>query len=197
MANQGFGLAREDVMRLAFQIAEKVKLHDHPFKDGLAGHGWYEGFQSGHPNLTVRSPQPISYCRAVSANPEIIADFFAKLGAVCGHLNLFTKPMQIFNIDETAVTVVHKAGKVITEVSRHHVYSLTSAEKGRTHTVLSCVSASGNTLPPMMIYPRKTAVPESYKEGAPTGTLFKSSENGWINSCFWSTSNFSSQYYPH
>ena len=44
MADRGFGLMREDVMRLAFQIAERTKPHDHPFKDGLAGRGWYEGF---------------------------------------------------------------------------------------------------------------------------------------------------------
>lgn len=148
MADRGFGLMREDVMRLAFQIAERTKPHDHPFKDGLAGRGWYEGFRSHHPNLTVRSPQPLSYCRAISANPAVISDFFAKLGAVCGRLNLFTKPMQIYNLDETGLTVVHKCGKVIADVSRRHVYSLTSAEKGKTHTVLSCVSASGIALPP-------------------------------------------------
>ena len=32
-----------------------------------------------------------------------------------------------------------------------------------------------------MIYPRKLAVPESMRNGAVPGTLFKSSENGWIS----------------
>ena len=31
-----------------------------------------------------------------------------------------------------------------------------------------------------MIYPRKRAVPEHLKRGAVPGTMFKSSENGWI-----------------
>ena len=179
MADRGFGLTREDVMRLAFQIAERTRPNDHSFKDGLAGHGWYEGFRSRHLNLTVRTPQPLSYC---SANPAVLADFFSKLGAICGQLNLFTKPMQIFNLDETAITIVHKPGKVITDVTRCHVYSLISAEEGKTHTVLSCVSVSGLTLPPMIIFPQKTAVPDTCQGGAPAGTLFKSSENGWINS---------------
>jgi len=33
----------------------------------------------------------------------------------------------------------------------------------------------------MMIYPRKKAVPDKLKEGAVPGTLFVSSESGWIN----------------
>ena len=60
------------------------------------------------------------------------------------------------------------------------MYSLTSAEKGRTHTVVSCVSASGVALPPFIIYPRKRAVPDALKAGALPGTVFKNSDNGWI-----------------
>ena len=42
--------------------------------------------------------------------------------------------MQIYNVDETGITVVQKPGKVFTAVGRKHVYSLTSGERGRTHT---------------------------------------------------------------
>lgn len=61
------------------------------------------------------------------------------------------------------------------------MYSLTSTERGKTHTVVTCINESGSTLPPMLIYPRKKPVPENYKEGAPPGSVFKTSENGWIN----------------
>ena len=88
--------------------------------------------------------------------------------------------MQVYNVDETGVCVVHKPGKVFSAVGRKHVYSVTSGERGRTHTVVVCVSASGQTIPPLMIYPRKRAVPESMRNGAVPGTLFKSSDNGWI-----------------
>ena len=105
-----------------------------------------------------------------------------KLGSLYGRLNLISKPMQLYNADETGVTIVHKPGKVITELGCHHVYSITSAERGRTHTILSCSSATGFMLPPCIIYPQKTKVPENFKEGARAGTLFCSSKNGWINS---------------
>ena len=58
-------------------------------------------------------------------------------------MNLLSKPMQIYNTDETGVTIVHKPGKVVAELGRHYVYSVVSAQRGQTHTVISCVSASG------------------------------------------------------
>ena len=106
--------------------------------------------------------------------------FFAKLGTIFGRLNLISKPGQIFNADETGVTIVHKPSKVIAQVGRRNVPALTSAEKGRTHTILSCVSASGQVIPPFMIYPRERPVPLKMREGAYPNTFFQVSDNGWI-----------------
>ena len=99
-----------------------------------------------------------------------------------GKLNIISKPMQIYNCYETGVSVVHKPGKVVAELGRRNVYAITSAERGKTHTVLSCVSASGYSLPPMMVYPRKKSIPESLKEGAIPHTFFANSDSGWMNS---------------
>ena len=72
--------------------------------------------------------------------------------------------------------------KVVAELGRRNVYAITSAERGKTHAILSCVSASGYSLPPMMVYPRKKSVPETLKEGAIPNTFFANSESGWMNS---------------
>ena len=37
-------------------------------------------------------------------------------------------------------------------------------------------------LPPLMVYRRTTAVPDSNKNGSFCNTLFQASKNGWINS---------------
>ena len=70
----------------------------------------------------------------------------------------------MYNCDETGVSVVHKPGKVVAELGRRSVYAITSGKKGKIHTVLSCASASGFVLPPMMIYPRKQLPPAFVKE---------------------------------
>ena len=180
MADMGFGLSRDTVMEMAFAIVDKAQ-RKHPFNKGKAGRAWFDGFRRRHPKLSLRSPQPLSYSRALCSNQEIVDDFFGKIGALYGRLNLISKPMLIYNADETGVSVVHKPGKVLAELGRRNVYSITSAERGKTHTILACVSAAGNVLPPMMVYPRKKSVPDNFKEGCVPGTLFKTSESGWMN----------------
>ena len=180
MADMGYGLTREAVMHMVCIIVEKCE-RPHPFKNEKAGRWWFQGFKSRHPNLTVRMPQSLAYCRALSANKENISDFFGKLGAVYGKLNVIFKPMPIFNADETGVTIVHRPGKVIAELGRHNVYTITSAERGKTHTILSCVSASALVLPPCLVFPRKRKVPNHLREGAVPGTLFNNTESGWMS----------------
>ena len=85
-----------------------------------------------------------------------------------GKHDLLTKPKLVFNVDETGVTIVHKPGKVLAELGRRNVYALKLAERGRTHTILICVSASGFSIPPLMVYPRKR-VPDNMREGAVPG----------------------------
>ena len=71
MADMGYGLTREDVQRLAFSIAEKSH-HKHPFRDGKAGRGWFDGFKARHPQLSFRTPQALSYSRAISAKLSLL-----------------------------------------------------------------------------------------------------------------------------
>ena len=123
-----------------------------------------------HPKLTVRSPQPLSYCRALCSNKDTITDFFGKLGSIYGRLNLISKPMQIYNCDENGV---FKPNKVVAELGKRNVYAISAAERGKTHTILSCVSASGFMLPPMMVYLRKTYVPDKLKGSAIPNTVWK------------------------
>ena len=42
MLDMGFGLSRQDVMQMAFQLAEKSGI-SHPLRDGTAGRRWFEG----------------------------------------------------------------------------------------------------------------------------------------------------------
>ena len=111
---------------------------------------------------------------------EQVKDFFQKLGGIYARLNLLNKPMQIYNLDECGISTVHKPGRVITELSHKSVWAVTSGEKGKTHTILTCVSASGLVIPPMMIFPRKR-LSDKLMEGAPPGTIFTCTDSGWIN----------------
>ena len=63
MAEMGFNLTKEDVLHLAFKIADNSG-RQHPFVDGL----------SHYSNLTNRTPQLLSYNQETCANKETIVD---------------------------------------------------------------------------------------------------------------------------
>ena len=110
MANMGFGLTRGDLQLTAYCLAERPG-KSHPFLNEIVGRGWLEEFLARHPKVILQSTQPLSYSRAVSANPDAISDHFAKLGSMYARLNILSKPMQIYYVDECGVSVVHKGGK--------------------------------------------------------------------------------------
>ena len=60
---------------------------------------------------------------------------------------------------------LYHPSKVIAQIGRRNVPSVTSADKGKTHTLLACVSASGLVIAPFMVYPRKQPVPKKLREG--------------------------------
>jgi len=49
MCDMGFGLSREDVMRVAYTIVEKSG-REYPFSNGMASRAWFEGFRSWNPD---------------------------------------------------------------------------------------------------------------------------------------------------
>jgi hypothetical protein len=89
--------------------------------------------------------------------------------------------MLVYNADETGFSKVHKSrSRVLARRGQKAVWGITSGEKGKTHTLLVCGSASGHAIPPLMIYPRVRML-ESVKLNAPPGTMFATSPKGWIN----------------
>ena len=63
MADMGYGLTIEDIKVVAYHIVAGSG-RSHPFKEGSAGRDWYEGFLRGHPQLSLRKPEALSYARA-------------------------------------------------------------------------------------------------------------------------------------
>ena len=97
--DMGLGGCYED------SVAERSR-RSHPFKDGMAGRGWLDVFLQRHPRLTLRTPHNLRFARARASTNATINLFF---------LNLLSKPMQVYNADETGITVVHKPGRVLAE----------------------------------------------------------------------------------
>lgn len=174
-----FGLTSKDVRRIAFQLAERNRIK-HPFskKTQMAGEDWFLSFCKRHPDLSVRRPEATSINRAIGFNVTQVNAFYDVLKTELQKSKI--DACRIWNVDESGLTSVHKPPKIVALRGLKQVGKLTSAERGKTITVVCCFNAAGNYIPPAMIFPRKNMVDRLLK-GAPPGSIGLTSKSGWIN----------------
>lgn len=126
--------------------------------------------------------RPTSIGQATGFNKPVVKIFFDK------YTNLLEKHKfsaeRIFNVDETGVSSVHTPPKVIASKKLKQVGGITSTERGFNTTVIACINAVGNSVPPVFLFPRvhfknhmlNGAPPESYgtcnQSGWSTGEIF-------------------------
>ena len=86
----------------------------------------------------------------------------------------------IFNVDESGCHTVQTPGKVVRARGQKQVGSITSGERGELVTLVYTVSATGNTIPPMFIFPR-VHYRNHFINAAPPGSVGAANKSGWIN----------------
>ena len=60
LSRRGFPLTRKDIQKVAYDYATKNNLCGFNPARGSAGHYWFKGFQSRHPEISVRKPESLS-----------------------------------------------------------------------------------------------------------------------------------------
>lgn len=141
------------------------------------GRDWLKNFMARH-HLSCRMPEATSLGRATAFNKTTVGEFFDNLTKVMDRHKF--PPNMIYNVDEIGVTTVQTPKQVVAEKGKKQVGAITSAEKGELVTVVCAVSATGNAVPPMFIFPR-VRYKDHFITGAPPGSIGTSTRSGWIN----------------
>lgn len=175
-----YGLTRRDVCNLAFQLARRNNIpNSFSLLKKTAGKDWLKRFRLRHKDvLSLRKPTGTSFSRALGFNKKNVDEFFDLLEKEMEEKNFSAN--QIFNVDESGLSIVQsKCSEVFSQRGKRQIGALTSAERGSLVTCVLCMSASGNYVPPLLIFPRKNAS-ELIKKGAPPGSIFAFHPSGWI-----------------
>lgn len=174
-----YGLTPKEVRSMAFQYALRNNISC-PLKwcdQERAGVDWFSGFLKRNKSLSIRRPEATSLSRATSFNKTNVSLFFNNLGTVLGKHMFHCS--DIYNVDETGVTTVQDPGKVVAETGMKQVGAATSAERGTLVTMCLAVSASGNTVPPMLVFPR-VHFKEHFIRDGPPGCAGAAHKSGWM-----------------
>lgn len=179
----GFAPDRETIRSLAYQFAEKLQLK-HPFntETQLAGYDWLNSFLRRNTELSIRKSQGLSLARSEGMNREEANHFFDLLREVYTQNNMFNRPGNIFNMDETGFQINNEGGAVIASKGAKSVHVLTSNERGENVSMIACCSAEGNFLPPVLIF-KGVREKKEFGDGLPPGSkVFMNQKSSYINS---------------
>lgn len=182
IAQMHYGLTKKGVRELAFKYA-KANNNKMPLNwetNQIAGDEWIRGFMKRHGNeLSIRKPEATSLARASSFNKTNYDKFMTNLEDIHRRFGPIP-PERIWNLDESGCTTVQAPSRIVAPKGVKQLGSMTSAERGQLVTVICAVSATGNHVPPMMIFPR-VKFKEHMIIGAPPGTLGSANPSGWSN----------------
>ena len=176
-AKIGYGKTRRDVLCIVESAAsERGKLRSTHVSDG-----WWRRFKERQGDLSLRQGDSTAHVRMDAMNRETIDHYFMLLRETLTTHGLMDKPSQIYNVDESGVPLNPRPPKIVTTKGRvtKKVRYRTSGRKGQV-TVVGCANASGQAIPPMIIYDAARLNPAWTRDEVP-GTKYGLSSNGWIN----------------
>ncbi|CAF3852606.1 unnamed protein product [Rotaria sp. Silwood1] len=171
----GFHVSREIALQLATEYCESLGLSYRP------GVKWLRLFMTRHTNdIKWLREEKMERERAEGFTEHVRVGWFSTLKEVMIKYNLFDKPHQIFNIDETGFSDKTRGDWVIVSSSRRRVFESSGTSGKNYYTVLIAINAGGFVLAPFVLYSGKYLL-DTWCRGGPKGTIYGVTDKGWMN----------------
>lgn len=124
--------------------------------------------------MSLRTAEPLHQVRAAAEDEATFQAFFDKLRVQHDKHQFMRR--NIFNMDETNKDP--RFSKVISRRGKKNVTVISDAKQEDHVTIVGCISASGDSMHPMIIYKGKQLMP-SWGTHYPEA-IFRASVNGWM-----------------
>lgn len=174
----GMPLTPKSVRKQAYEFC-KANNVSNVFSDkkNIAGKKWLKNFVKRNPEISLRRAQLLNPARAQKLNKPIVSKHFEALKDIYDELNISTHPERLYNMDEKGCRLtLHHQQKVFAAKGTKRVHFV-SQEHAENVTVAMCVSATANTVPPMILFKGKRLRPE-FCDNLPPGSLVKMAPKG-------------------
>ena len=151
-ASLGIGFGKRQFLEYAGQLAKKHKVH---FKRSKPSEKWWQLMKRRNSSMRLRKPEGTAAIRHMCMDRIKVSKYFFALNSLFTEKGLIDCPHQIWNMDETGLQLEHKPRRVIAQKGAKYLQSRTSGNK-ETVTVIACINAAGEALPPHIIAKGKT-----------------------------------------
>jgi hypothetical protein len=145
------------------------------FKNNLPTSRFVTSFLRRNPRLTLRRASLIKRARA-AVSVEIITEFITNYSKSAEGV----EPANIWNYDETCMRDDPGAKRSIFKKGAKYCEKVCNSSKSST-SVMFCGSATGEMLPPMVVYKAANKY-SSWEERGPKGAFYWFSKSGWFDS---------------
>ena len=151
-SNMGYGKTRREV----FSIVERYvkQKQDVKLRSATITHGWWQKFLKRNPSLSLRAGDATAGIRIDAINTENLKNYFDQLRSIFDDFDFDNHPEAVYNMDETGVPLEPRPPKVVAQKGKKKIRYQTSGQKQQI-TVIGCGSATGQCLPPFIIFAAK------------------------------------------
>ena len=150
MARIGYGRTRQQVFKTVKKILDRTG-RPNPFVDNRPGKAWWYAFLKRHPQLAIRTPEPLQLSRLTACSEDALHKWYVD----------FDQFLKLNGIKMDP-----------------DVYQVTGNSKDQI-TTLCAINAAGNFIPPMHILPGHRFKYNPLEGGVP-GAYLGRSDNGWM-----------------
>ena len=171
----GYGKTRRQVKAIVETVASQKGV----LRGSCISDGWWRRFRERHPNLSLRHGDATGFSRMNAMTRENIEHYFGLLKKCMEEHNLFDHPERIYNMDESGIPLDPKPPKVVSPKGQKKIRYRCSGQKSQI-TVIGCCSATGQAIPPFVIFDAKQLNLQWCKGEVP-GTRYGLSDSGWTN----------------
>ena len=185
-AKIGYGMTRQQGMNIVERVAKEGLL-----KMERLTCGWFRRFKQRNPSTSLRTGDSMASVRFQCTTDEIIKEYFELLETVLQEFELCDKPGQIYNVDETGMSLDPPKLRVCALKGQKKVRQRGSANRSNI-TVVGSVSATGHIIPPFVIFEGRN-VNHSLSQGEAPSSRYGTSPKGWIDTelfRLWFTDHF-------
>ena len=151
---------------------------DRPISDG-----WWHRFCERWPKISLQKGDPFSQARAEMTAREVFTSYFELLTDTLVKHDLMDKLCQIYNCDKSGMPLEHKMPKTVAQKGSKKVRQRSSGNKAQI-SVLACGSATGQAIPPMVIFfVERISITISVKGKLLGHFTVRPIPDGWTNIC--------------